>query len=70
MGPAYGRKMMTGVLKAKGIKMSEGLVGDTMKRVCPTSVDRRLTVTRSKMNPRVYRADYFGQKLHIDQNEK
>ena len=30
----------------------------------------RVTKTASSLNTVPYRADYFGQKLHIDQNEK
>ena len=41
-----------------------------MKAVAPDAVKTRLSSSSHKMNPKVYTADYFGQKLHIDQNEK
>ena len=31
---------------------------------------RRQTQTARQMNPVPYHASYFGQKLHVDQNEK
>ena len=61
--------MITGTIRSKGIRVSEGVVGKAMKAVAPDAVKTRLPSSSHKMNPKVYAADYFGQKLHIDQNE-
>ena len=50
--------------------MSEERVGQALCRVNPSyHNDRREATTRS-LNPIPYSADYFGHKVHIDQNEK
>ena len=61
---------MVGTIRSKGICVSEGVVGKAMKVVAPDAVKTRLSSSSHKMNPKVYTAGYFGQKLHIDQNEK
>ena len=71
VGISYGRKMMTGhLLAAKGLHVSEIRVGDSLKRICPTGHAARRTNTVNRINPVRYSADYFGHKLHLDQNEK
>ena len=70
MGPVYGRRTLTGVLASKGLKAGEKRVGESLRLVLPLySQARRHSVARMT-NPGTYQADYFGQKLHIDQNEK
>ena len=61
---------MTGLLRSKGIFVSEQRVGKSLAQVCPVYHQARQTATARQTNPIPYRADYFGQKLHIDQNEK
>lgn len=46
--------MLYGTLQSRGIRIGKTKVG---------------TAGRS-LNPRVYHADYFGHKIHFDQNEK
>ena len=70
VGPTYGRKTMTGLLSSEGIHVSEQRVGESLKRVNPGYSHARRTSTARQLNPVPYRADYFGHKLHIDQNEK
>ena len=71
VGISYRRRMMTGhLLAAKGLHVSEIRVGESLKRVCPTGHAARRTNTVNRMNPVRYCADYFGHKLHLDQNEK
>ena len=41
-----------------------------MRRTTPAYVEQRLVNTYRTMNPRPYYAEYFGHKLHLDQNEK
>ena len=70
VGGSYGRKMMTGFLRAKGIVAGERRIGDALRRVNPTSNARRSDTAGRSLNPKVYTAEYFGHKLHLDQNEK
>ena len=70
VGPNYGRKMMGGFLKAHGFKVSEQRIGEALCRVDPVHHTIRRNLARRSINPTFYKADYFGQKLHVDQNEK
>ncbi|KAL5481523.1 hypothetical protein EMCRGX_G021702 [Ephydatia muelleri] len=70
VGPTYGRKTMCGLLASEGLKVSETRVGQALQTVRPDYHHMRVTKTTQSLNPRPYRAEYFGQKLHIDQNEK
>ena len=45
-------------------------VGQSLARVAPTYNYRRQTRTERQTNPYPYVAEYYGHKLHIDQNEK
>ena len=70
VGGNYGRKMMTGRLRSMGVSISERKVGNALKKICrSTQAEKRIQAGRS-FNPKVYKADYFGHKLHVDQNEK
>ena len=62
--------MMTGLLSSQGIKCAEKRVGASLSRVSTGYHVRRQTGTQRQTNPIPYRANYFGEKLHIDQNEK
>ena len=70
VGPTYGRKTMTGLLASQGLRVSQQRVGESLRRMNPTYHHARRTATAKKINPVPYRADHFGHKLHIDQNEK
>ena len=61
---------MTGLLASQGLRASQERVGESLSRINPTYHAARRTATARTMNPVPYRADYFGHKLHIDQNEK
>ena len=50
--------------------MSQQRVGESLQRVNPGYHHARRTSIAQQINPVPYRADYFGHKLHIDQNEK
>ncbi|XP_065919061.1 uncharacterized protein [Dysidea avara] len=70
VGPVYGHRTLTRVLASEGLKAGEKRVGESLKIVSPLySQACRHSVARMT-NPGTYQADYFGQKLHIDQNEK
>lgn len=62
--------MIAGTIRSKCICVSEGVVVKAMEAVAPDAVKTRLSSSSHKMNPKAYKADYFDQKLHIDQNEK
>lgn len=62
--------MMTGVLRSKGIHVNEGKVGRALKRIDPETQRAREETAGRSLNPKCYKADYFGHKVHLDQNEK
>jgi len=71
VGPTYGRKMMKGYVSYNdGLKVSQKRIAVSLRTVAPIYHQQRQTDTARKTNPIPYRADYFGHKLHIDQNEK
>ena len=70
VGPTYGRTTMTGLLASQGLLVSQERVGELLNRINPTYHGARRTTTARTMNPVPYRADYFGHKVHVDQNEK
>lgn len=61
---------MTGLLASEGMRVSQLRVGESLAHTNPSYLQARRTATARKMNPIPYHADYFGHKLHIDQNEK
>ena len=62
--------MLTGHLNANGTKISEWKVGLTMRKIkTPAQKERKETFGRC-INPKVYTSLYFGNKIHMDQNEK
>ena len=61
---------MTGLLVSQGVRVSQARVGKSLRSQNPSYHHARRTLTARQMNPIPYRADYFGHKLHIDQNEK
>ena len=70
VGPTYGRKMMTGLLRSRGIKVGERSVGRALHNISrPYNEERRAGIERCT-NPALYYAEYAGHKLHVDQNEK
>ncbi|XP_068747843.1 uncharacterized protein [Montipora capricornis] len=70
VGPTWGRKMLTGFLKSNAITVSERRVGSSLVRVAPSYHHQRQDRAKQQLNPIPYQADYFGHKLHVDQNEK
>ena len=62
--------MMSGLLRSQGWYLGENRVGNSMHRVHPNYHISRRVETNRMMNPVPYIANYFGHKLHIDQNEK
>ena len=61
---------MTGYLSTQGVCCAQIQVGQSLRRVASVYHVRRESNTHWQTNPIPYFADYFGQKVHIDQNEK
>jgi len=63
--------MMTGyITHATGPRLEVNGVGRALKRVNPQQHRERQTSITRHLNPVPYFAEYFGHKLHLDQNEK
>lgn len=62
--------MIKGFLKSKGIDGGDRRVGKALSVVSPLYHAARCANVQRNINPLPYKADYFGHKLHIDQNEK
>ena len=61
---------MKGVLEARGVKVAESRIANSLQRVEPVQYEHRRNDTADRLNPSVYVVLYFGHKLHVDQNEK
>ena len=58
--------MMTGLLRSKGICVSEGKVRQSLKRLDPASHQIRHETAGRSLNPKCYNADYFqDEKLKM-----
>ena len=53
-----------------GIRVGEHAVRRPLGGVAPRAQQARATIARRLINPVPYSVDYFGEKLHVDQNEK
>ena len=70
VGPSYGRRTLSGLLRSDGIVVGEQRVRRAMANVTPGYVEHRQQHTHRLLNPVPYYAQYHGHKLHLDQNEK
>ena len=61
---------MCGLLATGGICVGQNRVGAALAKVNPGYQHARSNRAARRLNPIPYHADYFGEKLHIDQNEK
>ena len=66
VGHSYGRRTVQGLLRARGIHVSQRRIGVSMSR--GPQQGRRSRANRH-LNPPPYNARFFGDKLHLDQNE-
>ena len=57
-------------MKSIGVAASEKRIGRALSVVSPLYQARQNTNTARQVNPVTYNAEYFGHKLHLDQNEK
>ena len=62
--------MMTGLLSSCNIHVSQERVRQSLSRVSPAYHLSRMVGAERHINPIPYKAEYFGHKLHLDQNEK
>lgn len=70
VGHVYGRRTLQGLLRSCGVYVSQRRVAASLQRVAPLEYASRHFTTHRLLNPVSYRADHFGEKLHLDQNEK
>ena len=70
VGPAYGRRTLSGLLRSEGVVVGEQRVRAAMTNMTPVYIQHRQQHTYHQMNPIPYYAEYFGHKIHFDQNEK
>ena len=57
-------------LASQGLHLGEHRIGSSLSRVDPQSHDRRRHDALDRSNLKPYIANYFGHKIHFDQNEK
>ena len=69
-GHSYGRRTMHGLLVSEGMSVSQAQVGASLRRVAPIQSASRQHNICQMLNPSPYRAERFGEKLHLDQDEK
>ena len=67
---SYGRKMMHGVMKVKGINVGKTKIGKILGEINPEAQRKRQNVAGRSLNPKVYNAEYFSHKICYDQIEK
>ncbi len=70
VGHTYGRQTMHGLLRAQGVRASQMRVAASLQRTHPFAHWQRQQNMDSLINPFPYSARYFGDKIHLDQNEK
>ena len=70
VGHSYGRRTMHGLIRSIGFRVSQSRVSRSMQRVAPAQHRSRQHTINQLLNPAVYQANSFGDKLHLDQNEK
>ena len=61
---------MKGYMASCGITAGDKRIGNALSIVSPLYQVQRNTNTARQAYPYPYHADYFGHKLHMDQNEK
>ena len=71
VGGRYGRKMMKGVLLSEhGLRVGDKRIARSMHAVAPGDYQLRSINMGRLLNPVPYMAEYYGDKVHVDQNEK
>uniref|UniRef100_A0A914UQP7 Integrase catalytic domain-containing protein n=1 Tax=Plectus sambesii TaxID=2011161 RepID=A0A914UQP7_9BILA len=62
--------MLQGYLRMQGITASQRRIRAAQAVVAPSYLTNRRADAQRQTNPQPYRAPYFGDNLHMDQNEK
>jgi hypothetical protein len=62
--------MVTGYLRSRSLNVGERRIGRSLAKVVPEYHNQRKNRAEQQTNPVPYSAEYFGHKLHVDQNEK
>ena len=57
-------------MKTKGITVGETKIGKILGEINSEAQRKRQNVAGYSLNPKVYNTEYFGNKIHYDQNEK
>ena len=70
VGHSYGRRSLRGLLRAEGICVSQLRLGRSFRRTFPLAHSVRTQTLGRLINPIPYRAEFYGEKIHLDQNEK
>ena len=70
VGHSYGRRTMQGLLNSQGTHVSQRRIGNSLRSVAPGPQQGRRQRASRHLNPPLYTALYFGDKIHFDQNEK
>ena len=61
---------MTGLLASQRVRVSQARIGESLRRTIPHNHQKRITSTAKLLNPVLNTAEYFGHKVHVDQNKK
>ena len=69
VGNSYGRRTLHGFLRWRGVH-GQNRISMSLRQVAPAAMSRRRHLAHRLLNPHPYHASFFGEKLHIDQNEK
>ena len=70
VGPSYGRRTLSGLLRSRGIVIREQRIQRAIVQTTPVYVAQRQQHTYRLLNTVPYYAEYFGHKIHFNQNEK
>ena len=70
VGHSYGRRSLQGLLGAEGIRVSQRRLGRSLRRTFPLAHSVRTQTLGRWIIPIPYRAEFYGEKIHFDQNEK
>ena len=62
--------MLKGYLLSKRVAISDRHLRSAIPQIAPLQHMQRQLGQVDRTNPRLYHADYYGEKLHLDQNEK
>lgn len=65
VGPSYGRKVMAGYVRGKGLKLANNQVMKSLRRVNPVNHTQRRDDTGRRRNPVPYFAQYYGKKFAL-----